>query len=43
MIPPLDKRGLLPEGIYDATLSEIKNRFAVHHIDKCYLIICVYF
>lgn len=29
MIPPLDNRGLLPEGIHDATLIEIKDRFAI--------------
>jgi hypothetical protein len=28
-IPPLDKRGLLPEGIYDAEIGEIMERFAV--------------
>lgn len=28
-IPPLDKRGLLPEGIYDAEIDEIMMRFAV--------------
>lgn len=28
-IPPLDNRGLLPEGIYDATIDEIHERFAI--------------
>lgn len=28
-IPPLDKRGLLPEGIYDAEIGEIMMRFAI--------------
>lgn len=28
-IPPLDTRGLLPEGIYEASISEIKERFSI--------------
>lgn len=28
-IPPLDKRGLLPEGIHDASIDEIRTRFAI--------------
>jgi hypothetical protein len=27
-IPPLDRRGLLPEGIYEASIDDVKARFA---------------
>lgn len=30
MIPPLDHRGLLPQGTYSATLDEVANRFATN-------------